>query len=245
MQYRNLACALVLALAVVAPAVAEMTEVLPPCVPGELSHEEILEAVYSVDFVASGMDFFSPGKEGGISAIRFDDELTLSDVLDVVVGQFGTADDQVWGNGDITATAMARYASYTQQFGYDAGEGFVVLFDVSGSGTKVDGSATVDLIDRTWAWGRGNSDGTNRYYSEIDRNRDGLDHMVTYRINGLDTNETVWMLFWEDLPGGHSRRCASDRDFNDLAVEIRAVPEPATLFILAAGLPLIIRRKRA
>jgi hypothetical protein len=48
--------------------------------------------------------------------------------------------------------------------------------------------------------------------------------MVTYRVTGLDTYETVWLLFWEDLP-----KNSSDLDYNDLVVEIRALPEPATL----------------
>ena len=119
----------------------------------------------------------------------------------------------------------------------------MVSFDASGTGTDVTGSASIDLTDQTWVWGRRNADGSNQYYSEVERNADGLDHMVTYRIDGLDTAETVWLLFWEDLPGQYGPPGSSDRDFNDLVVEIRATPEPAPLALLAFGTLAFIRRR--
>ena len=41
-----------------------------------------------------------------------------------------TATDQVWTDGQSTVTARARYAGDQQQFGYDAGSGYVEILDV-------------------------------------------------------------------------------------------------------------------
>ena len=239
-----LACALTIVGLSAGSAQAWMTTVYPPSQSGELGHEAILEAIYGGDFLASGDDFLGVGALAGINAIRVDDGLDPRGILDVVLGFPGSAADQIWGYGDVTATAEARYAGFTQQFGVDRGNGVEVLFDVSGSGLAATGSATIDLSTDTWVWVRRDTDGTNPYFSEDARNDDDLDHMVTYQMEGLQTEETVWQVFWEDLPGEYGGRCDSDRDFNDLVVEIRAVPEPATIALMLAALPALIRRKR-
>ena len=80
---------------------------------------------------------------------------------------------------------------------------------------------------------------------------DGLDHMVTYQITGeglIDlgyaADATVWLLFWDDqnFPG-------TDRDFNDLTIEIVAVamsvPLPASVVIAGVGLfGMMLRRRK-
>ncbi len=225
------------------PALADQTNVHEPYYGNELNHEEILEAIYGADFAASGKDYYAVGDSGGLNVVRFDDYTDLGDILHVVDATAGSAGDEVWGYGDILATARARYAGYSQQFAIDRGAGVEVLFDVSGHGTSVSGSATLDLSGDTWSWVRRDTDGTNAYYSQQSLNGDGLDHMVTYQIQGMDTDETVWLLFWEDLPGDYGPPGGSDRDFNDLVVEIRSVPEPASLALIAIGLPLIMRRR--
>jgi hypothetical protein len=48
----------------------------------------------------------------------------------------------------------------------------------------------------------------------------------------------VWTIFMEDL-----RFVNSDRDYNDFVVEIRAVPEPATICLLALGSLALLGRK--
>jgi hypothetical protein len=224
------------------PANASFTTVEPTPHATELTHEEVFEALYLGDFMLSGNDFIGMGPLAGINAIRVDDDLDPLGILNVVLGLPGSAADQVWDDGAVTATAEARYATYTQQFGLDRGQGVEVLFDVVGSGLAVTGNAVVDISGDTWTWVRRNTDGTNAYYSEDARNPDGLDHMVTYRMEGLDTDETVWQVFWEDVPGPLDD--PSDRDFNDLVVEIRAVPEPATLALLLAAAPFAIRRRK-
>ncbi len=64
--------------------------------------------------------------------------------------------------------------------------------------------------------------------------------MVTYYMEGVSADEAVWLIFIEDVAFGDG----SDRDYNDFVVEIRAVPEPATLGLLAVGALLLRRRKR-
>ena len=225
---------------VTTPAFAEMITVYPPSVAGELSHEEILEALYPGNFTLGGLDYTGGGPTGSISAVRYDDFLAGNGILDAVTGELGSAADQVWTNGALTLTAEARYAAYSQQLGIDRGAGFEYLFDVSGYGTNVTGGATIDLLGETWRWVRRDSDGSNAFYSEMELNRDELDHMATYRIHGLDTEGAIWLLFWEDLCGCYGM--GSDRDFNDLVVEVRAVPGPATLVMFVAGGLALVRR---
>ena len=245
MRYTLFACVLVVIGLLPGSARAWMTTVYPTPHAGELGHEAILEGIYLGDFMASGNDFIGVGALAGINAIRVDDGLDPRGILDVVMGGPGSAPDQVWGYGNVTATAEARYAGFTQQFGIDRGQGVEVLFDVAGSGLNATGTATIDLSSDTWVWVRRDTDGTNPYYSEDAWNHDQLDHMVTYNMQGLDTDETVWQVFWEDLPGPGGGCHQSDRDFNDLVVEIRAVPEPATIALLLAAAPFAIRRRKA
>ncbi len=191
---------------------------------GEASHQAILESLYSGAFSAVGKDFVGRGGAAGIRVLRQDDSLRPMGVLSVTDGVRGSAADAVWSGGSISATAVARYADHSQRFGFDRGNGFELLFDVQGQAMNVTGSASIDLTNDVWRWVRRDQNGTNTWYSDPKRNSDGLDHMVTYRVTGLDTYETVWLLFWEDLP-----KNSSDLDYNDLVVEIRALPEPATL----------------
>ncbi len=228
-------------LAVAAPAFAGFTTV-SPSPGGEFNHEQILEGYYGGDFSASGVDFTGGGAGGTISAIRWDDSLPPNNTLAIFGPTAGSAADQFWTDGKINVTAVARFAGNSQELGIDKGSGFESLFAIGGSSLAVSGNATQDLTGKSWNWIRRDEGGGTSFNSDETKNADGLDHMVTYQITGLPTNETVWLLCFEDLSGPLDG--GSDRDFNDLVVEVRAIPEPATLGLLAVGGLQLLRRRR-
>jgi len=73
------------------------------------------------------------------------------------------------------------------------------------------------------------------YYSHVNLNNDGFDHLAAYSTAGQGglTNAFDLILAWEDLPNG------GDQDFTDMVVavsDVIAVPEPGTLALLGLGL---------
>lgn len=212
----------------------------------EATHAQIFSHVYGGVF-APAPNGAAVYTNGAVTATRIEDtigKMGLGSNLNLVSGvPDPTVTDQRWEDGIAITSAVARFAGFTQEFGYDDGNGYVKLFDVTTHGPggyNVSGSASHHFAPGTpWNWMRG---GTGQmYYSENARNSDMLDHMITYQITGLNTRDTVWMLFWEDRPG--PLRHGSDRDFNDLVVEIRAtvaqvVPVPGGLLLCGLGLVL-------
>lgn len=205
--------------------------------------EQILETVYGGDFQPSGLDFVDG--VNGLSATRFDDSLNPGGMLSLLTAEKGDASDQVWNDADISARAIWRSAAFSQQFGFDRGNGFEFLFNVDGSNENVTGSASVDLTGETWRWVRRNEGGANSWSSDPALNPDFLDHMVTYKLTGLNRAGVTYLLFFEDLYGPHvSEGGFSDRDFNDVVIEIYATPEPASALLLAVGAVTVLRRRR-
>ncbi len=221
---------------------------------GPGNHEDgqglILGHVYGGVFSKLGVDY----SNGNVTAHRIDDALASNGVLGLIDGAPGVAADQVWHDGFTSALATARFAALSQSFGFftgTSGGSYTNLFDVSGSGYAVSGSATLaDMRGLTWRWGR-TGGGTGPHSSLITSNADGLDHLVSYRIDGLTDGYTTWMLFWEDrniLPG----QPASDHDYNDLVIELKAsagtptvlAPEPAGVALAWTALACLRRRRR-
>lgn len=202
----------------------------------ERGHASILEQVLSPGISWTSFAYTSQRSRpavdwtnGTLTAIRLDDS-GLGGVLDVNVGGAGSADDSRWSGGPVTARALARFADYDQEFGYARGSGqFTKLFDVSGYGFAVSGSAGLTLpAGKTWYWGRAGDGQT--WFSKPARNSDHEDHLVTYQITGLNDGLNHWMLFWEDFDH------LGDKDYNDLVVGLTApVPEPAAVLLVAAG----------
>jgi hypothetical protein len=195
--------------------------------PAEDMQMQIIAHTFGGSWHAEDGDFYC----GGVQAMRVDDFLVNSSVMNLANGQIGDATDQKWTANSFTCTAVAKFSDNTQILGtLDSNGHSETLMNVTGSGYNVSGSATCDMDGKTFEFTRSGNSGTQNSLDSM--NSDDRDHMVTYEIEGLaGQTGPVWMMFWEDLnktPDLAKGRTSSD--FNDLAVEIRptvtAIPLP-------------------
>jgi len=220
---------------------AGLTTVNSPIYPGEMSIKTILGDIYGQSFNAVGKNLVG----STITAKRVDDFLKPSNGVLNTLGSVGSAADQIWDGKVNKATAKARYAAFDQKFGYidgASGGSYHNLFDVTGYGTAVTSDTVSIDIDGPFRLARNGQNGVQS--SRNVDNADRLDHMVTYKIEGLvdGWKYTTWMAFFEDknsIKGGPNAQF-SDRDFNDLAVELKAtaVPLPSAALMGLVGLAM-------
>ncbi len=243
---------------IAAPARADFTPIGTP--PGsEPTIDTILNTLYGAGSF-TGVDW----SNGTVTATRVHDYVNGGDPISPGADNnllLNGGNDQIWTDGVAAFQGRARFAGYSQMFGIDYGTNGAAgpdgltsgiwdqqLLNVVGSG--YDGALSGTLSagfnftpgDR-WGWYR---DGTTTNFSAASFNPDarpnyvGSDHMITYEITGLAepeySGQTVWLLFWDDQTSP-----LTDRDFNDLVVEVSAsvVPVPGALFLGALGLGIV------
>jgi hypothetical protein len=179
--------------------------------PTEMGIEQILEGTYGGNFVASGNDFTN----GTITAHRIDDD-----------------SDQMFTGGTFDICAKAKFSGYSQELGFMSEGGGPVnsLLDVSGFGLACNGMVNGVTIGGDFCFTRDGDSGLQM--SEVNENSDGRDHMVSFSIEGL--NSETYLLFFEDLNlGPTTGGNRSYADYNDLVVQVSRGSQPP----IAAPLP--------
>jgi len=197
----------------------------------EPSQHSIINTLYGGGFHKIGDDFFN----GAVTLRRVDDAMSVTPSMNIARGTIGDTTDASVIEGRFTARAVAKFSNNSQSLSIDRGGSVSHLFDVTGYGYDVSSTtAHGKCMGEMMTFTRSGDSGTHS--SDMTRNADGRDHMITYEVLGLGTKEKTWLMFWEDLdfsPSLPKRRTHSD--YNDLVVEIRATAVPLPAAVWAGG----------
>lgn len=235
---------------------------------GEPTHKEILEHLYGGTFVSAGdhgLDFTN----GVIYVKRIADDrdTPAQTAIGQTNGDLTQYTDRFWQDQFSTVYARARFADYGQAFGYvptDDNDDYVQLFSAYHDRQyNMPQSATMDdLNGDTFVWARSGDNGV--WSSNPAQNRDGLDHLITYKVVVLEARNggsvdgqlqdlldfKTFLLFWEDQSDRDNVNWydIGDWDFNDLVVEVRAqyneIPEPGAALAGMGLLAMLGMRRR-
>lgn len=222
--------------ALAAPALAGpvYTTVNQPIYPGEFNHAQILDEVFSGDFVFDGVNLTN----GDLTANRLADA-GADGIVDLLTGNSTGPADIFWGDGDgVELQLEAKFAADTSTFGWidgAAGGDFNPLIETGEIGDSVFAFLTDEF---RWALDDSTTDMilTSNPADQM-LNDEPVDQMVAYHITGLGGDANTWVLFFED-------RIDGDYDFNDAVLQVTVVPAPGAIALFGLGGLVIARRRR-
>lgn len=189
-------------------------------------------------------------------------EPTLLTTLDAIYGSGGYTRisdslDQYWSGPTVmSAVALSSYAGAEQQFGVcvvcDGSDDQAFSPSITADGIfsqplTINGQSSLLISDPLFRFFNNPSGhaAVGRVFSDPALNPLGADHLVSFSVNG---RPDTFVLGFEDWL--FTSDPASDRDYNDLVVEVTfrtsnvlATPEPATALLLGCGLLLAARLK--